>query len=285
MKQSISDRIVAFVGFLLAMLKALCDALMVILVLLLRGKLSGRTRGEDCCIRPPDQLRPRPDPYVYSQGWLHLRGLAYTWDNPDFTLLDAGGNAVNRMNLQPGTEYKVVVRVHNGSLFASVNTKVALDVLEFGVSGIATAVIGSTVVDVPAFGEVDVPFTWTTPLGGHNCLRVQLSQADDGNPLNNVGQHNTVIATPEGPMHKSAFVVRNRASSTRSLRLKFDSYRLPQERLRARSVNERNSIEYLRALRERNNSSNFPVPEAVRARVQLGPSGAQSIVDSNPSHF
>jgi hypothetical protein len=280
MNETLKDRFKGLIAFILAMLGALWKAWGVLLKLLLRGRLVGRQRGQDCCIWPPEGMRPRPDPYLYSQEWLYLRGLAYTWDNPDFSLVDPDGNLADRMNLKPGVKYRVVVRVHDGSLLAATNTTVALDVLEFGAGGMVIESLGSLTVDVPAFGATEAVFEWPTPPGGgHSCLRAHLSHPDDGNPLNNMGQHNTEVARPASPMRRSTFIVRNHAPGAREMRLEFDSYRLPAEPMRARSLKERNSIEYLRALRERNSRARSPVSDLLDARLQIGDGSPRRIAD------
>src|SRR5262245_65040917 len=61
-------------------------------------KKRGRVVG---CFTIP-RLRARPDPYVYSQFWLFLRGIAFSWDNPDFAIIDPlSGNIVDSHALEP----------------------------------------------------------------------------------------------------------------------------------------------------------------------------------------
>lgn len=265
------DRIRALFALLLEVFKILWAIVVVLINLLRRGRPGGGNRGEDCCIRPPESMRPRPDPYIYSQEWLHLRNLAVTWDNPDFQLIDKNGKTVDRMNLQPNQTYKVVVSVHNGSLMSAIGTTVALEVLEFGIGGLVISQLGSQTIDVPAFGVTKATFEWTTPSSsGHNCLRAQINHPDDGNPLNNVGQHNTEVAKPASPTRTSMFILRNHAPDRRSLRLAFDSYQLPSKPMRARSLQERNSLTYLRQLRDRNDHVKFPVPEKFGGHITIG---------------
>lgn len=259
----------ALIDLLLGAVRILLDAITT-LISLLRGELVVSTRGQDCCLEPPPQMRPRPDPYIYSQGWLQSRGIAYTWDNPDFTLYDSDGNVADRMSLVPGETYRVVVQIHNGSLLAAIGVSVLLEVLEFGIGGVVTAVLGTASADVLAFGTAEAIFAWTTPAnGGHNCLRAHLSHPDDGNPLNNIGQHNTEVAQPASQTRTSTFLLRNTAPGRRELRLEFDSYRLPNAPLRARSLDQRNSLAYLRELRVRNDRARFPVAPSLAARVAV----------------
>jgi hypothetical protein len=282
----LADRIAALIKFILEMLGTLWRAGCVLVNLFARGEVTGAPQGPDCCITPPEEMRPRPDPYIYSQFWLYLRGLAFTWDNPDFTLIDSTGKPADRMKLQPGENYRVVVRVHNGSLLAAIETTVILDVLEFGAGGIVEKILGSIPIDIPAFGSAEAGFNWTAPSsGGHNCLRAFLIHPDDGNPLNNIGQHNTQVMKPTSPTHRSTFVVRNDAPGAREFRLEFDSYRLPSQPMRSRSLEERDSVEYLQALRASNNRKRFPVSAALDARIQIGDEPARPISDLNSPTF
>jgi hypothetical protein len=283
MKPKIGDLIKYMIMFLKAIFKAIWNGLIVFVKLLLLGKFNSNKKSGDCCIKPSDDMRPRPDPYVYSQEWLQLRNIAYTWDNPDFTLLDSAGTTADRMNLKPGEKYTVVVRVHNGSLFAAINTKVALDVLEFGMGGIVTESLGSVNIDIPSFGHTNAVFLWNTPIGGgHNCLRVYLTHPDDGNPLNNIGQHNTEVAKPASPTRTSTFLLRNSAPGVRLLRLECDSYLLPNEPMRARTLQQRQSLAYLRELRSRNNREQFVVPASLNARISIN-GGLNKTLNSIPS--
>jgi hypothetical protein len=257
---------------------------LVVFLRLFTGQITGYPQGQDCCIQPPAGMRPRPDPYIYSQQWLQLRGIAYSWDNPDFTLRDSTGKIADRMDLRPGETYRIVVQVHNGSLFAAIGTSVLLEVLEFGAGGVMIDTLGSVAVDVEPFGVADAHFTWTTPAsGGHSCLRATLSHPDDGNLLNNVGQHNTVVAKPTSALPVSTFIIRNTASGPRALRLEMDSYRLPNEPLRARTLEERNSLAYLRELRARNDRARFPVPASLGVRIAVGASAPTVVQGEGPS--
>jgi len=268
------DYLKALLSLLWALLIAITRALTALIAMLVRGKLSVSEESPDCCLRPPEGMRPRPDPSIYSQEWLYLRGIGFTWDNPDFTLYDELGNVVDRMPLKPGATYRVVVRAHNGSLMAAIGTTVALEVLEFGIGGIVVEKIGSVTVDIPMLGVAPAEFLWTTPAtGGHNCLRARLSHPDDGNPLNNVGQHNTEVAKPASPTRAAKLVLRNAAPGERTLRLELDGYRLAAKPMRPspeRGGLARNSPAYLRALQEENRRSRFPVAEALRARLAIG---------------
>ena len=107
-----------------------------LLAALVRRWLSAIRRGgrDDCasprhyrdvdCLTPPPDIRARPDPYIYSQEWLAARGLAVTWDNPDFRILDrATGAPVDRFSLLPDHDYVIEVLIHNNSLMAALSTQ------------------------------------------------------------------------------------------------------------------------------------------------------------------
>lgn len=261
--------VLALIRMLRGSLRVLAE-LLAILINLLRGEITGTPEGDDCCIDLPDDMRPRPDPYVYSQDWLDARGFAYSWDNPDFVLIDSAGVIADRMQLRPNEQYRVVIHVHNGSLMPAVGTDVSLETREFGIGGLTVSPVGSVTIDIGALGTEDATFRWTSPGPGvHSCLRVTLQHPDDGNPQNNVGQHNTEVIHAESN-DRSTFIVRNPGREATVLRLVLDSYLLPETPMRARSLEERNSREYLRALQARNSRAQFPVPEVLNVRLLRG---------------
>lgn len=268
-------------GALCQFLKRLLKIVEVLIELILGRKEPGR--DADCFSRP--DLRARPDPYIYSQQWLHLRGLAYTWDNPDFTLIDPGtGLAVDNHSLIAGKRYRVRARIHNSSIMAAVATAVRFEVLHFGAGTPVIQALGQVSVDVPALGAVVAEIDWVTPAtGGHNCLRATISHPDDANPLNNVGQHNTDVAVPASPTRKLKFSVGNAGRVRRTYELRMNSYRLPSTPLApggaergeprrssadARTDPPRQSLAYLARLRAVNDFSKFPVPDFLKARLQ-----------------
>jgi len=69
---------------------------------------------------------------------------------------------------------------------------------------------------------------WTTPAAvGHYCLLVEFTWADDANPLNNVGQHNTYVKPLNSPKAIFKVPVRNDARAPREVALRVDAYTLP----------------------------------------------------------
>jgi len=242
-----------------------------------RGKRrSGRV--VDCFNRP--DLRARPDPYIYSQSWLYARGLAFTWDNPDFALIDPSDNlAKDPHQLKPHKLYKVRATIHNSSIMDAVHTTVAFDVLHFGAGTAVVQVLGSIIVDVPALGSTVAEIDWITPANaGHNCLRALIQHPDDANPLNNLGQHNTDVASPASPTRKLTFHVANQSENEQRFTLEMNAYRLPPQPLRPTvprhdgekyaEAMPRSSLAYLRRLQEINDFRKFPVPKDLEAKLQ-----------------
>lgn len=226
----------------------------------------------DNCQHVPPHIYRRPDPMIYSQQYLMSKGLAVTWQNPDIHL-EQGGMPVDSSDLKPNTTYDVIARIWNNALDAVVvNMPVDFSFLSFGI-GTAKTFIATTAVDVAAKGMAGCPafarVQWTTPpMPGHYCLLVEFTWADDANPFNNVGQHNTDVKPLNSPHAAFTIPVRNAARERREIALRVDSYMLPSlpECGRVPAVeNPRPSREtVLRRLREiaaATNPANFPVPE------------------------
>jgi hypothetical protein len=238
-------------------------------------------RSDNCQHLPP-HLYKRPDPMIYSQQYLMSQGLAVTWDNPDIHI-EFGGVPVDSHDLKPNTGYDVIARIWNNSLDAAVvNMPVEFSFLTFGI-GTTKTHIATTAVDVapkgvpgcPAFARVQ----WTTPLTpGHYCLVVEFAWADDANPFNNVGQHNTDVKPLNSPKAKFTVPVRNAGGERLEIALRIDAYTLPTppECDRLPPVdNPRPSREMVvRRLREiaaAADPGKFPVPAGWTATVE--PSG------------
>jgi hypothetical protein len=242
-----------------------------------------RSETDICCTDPPPDIRARTDPYIYSQYWLWLRGMAYIWDNPDFTIIDqVTGNPVDNHHLDGNHDYRVQALIHNGSMMTAFGTKVAFQVLEFGAGGPVVAPLGSVILDVPAAGTNVAEVLWHTPPGGHNCLQAIISHVDDANPLNNVGQHNTDIVQGAGATKALKFVVHNTSNAAKAVEMRMDAYKLPAEPMRPRDEKERTSLRYLRRLQDANDVRKFPVPEFLDAtlshvRLELGAGATQEV--------
>ncbi len=226
------------------------------------------------CLDIPD-ARHRPDPYIYSQFWLYLRGIGFTWDNPDFAIIDpADGMAKDPHMLAPSKAYRVEATIRNHSTMAAAGTTVDFKVLRFGAGTQTVDALPSAVIDVPALGSAVANAMWTTPPGGgHHCLQAWISHPDDANSLNNVGQHNVDVAVPASPERRLRFHVGNPSGETRRFRLEMNGYRLPAAPLEppaggGRSDEGRRSLTYLRRLQAANRFEDFPVPAELEARLE-----------------
>jgi hypothetical protein len=183
------------------------------------------------CQHVPAHVYKRPDPMIYSQQYLISKGLAVTWDNPDIHI-ELGGVPVDSHDLKPNTIYDVIARIWNNSLDAVVvNMPVDFSFLSFGI-GTKKTHIATTAVDVSAKGAPGCPafarVQWTTPpTPGHFCLLVEFTWADDANPFNNVGQHNTDVKPLNSPNAMFTVLVRNPSSERHKIVLRLDAYKLP----------------------------------------------------------
>ncbi len=181
------------------------------------------------CVPIDDPAFVRPDPLIYSQGYLMGQGLAVTWDNPDIVLFEQGVPVPSHA-LKPDTLYDVRARIWNDSFDAPVfQMKVHLAYLDFGI-GTTPIDVGSTMTDVgvkggpnhPAF--VSVP--WRTPdHGGHMCLQVVLDPFDDRNGANNLGQENTTVGVAHSPV-EFQFTLKNDTRREHRYHFETDAYQL-----------------------------------------------------------
>lgn len=207
-----------------------------------------------CCLEIPPELRPRPDPSVYSQKWLMARGLGVTWTNPDFRLVEvATGIVADNYSLNPNTDYRIEVTVHNQSTMAAIGTKAKFEIKSFGIDGGTFATPPEVMVDVPAIGSAICSTIWHTSADiGHICLVVTLEHPDDANPMNNEGQHNTVVVASSNSQKSVAFVIHNASKAPRQFQMSYDMYKLPATPMRPKGNKERASLGYLRKLQEQN---------------------------------
>src|SRR3989440_5814488 len=182
----------------------------------------------------PATIYRRPDPMIYDQYYLQSLGLAVTWDNPDIHLERPLGTPVSSHDLTPNTEYHVISRIWNLSENApAAHLPVQVSYLTFGI-GTKKTTFAEPEVNLPVKGSpglpvyADVVFT-TPPDPGHYCLQVELiwPPADDENPNNNLGQHNTDVKALHSPA-TFQFPVRNdQLSRTRQIKLVADAYEIP----------------------------------------------------------
>ena len=200
------------------------------------GRLASRDRGKRADGVVPPWAYRQPDPMIYSQQFLHSKGLAVTWDNPDIHLELASnpGIPVDSHALEPDTDYVVVARIWNGSTTAPApGLPVQLSYLEFG-AGTVRHLQGITKVDLPVKGASGCPafatMRWRTPpVAGHYCLQVRLLWDDDAEPGNNLGQNNTDVKPLNSPHAAFSFPVRNDGADRAVLRLSADGYAIPPQ--------------------------------------------------------
>jgi hypothetical protein len=180
-----------------------------------------------CCVNLPPGVHVRVDPIIYDQYFLMSMGLAITWDNPDIQLFDTFGNLVSPYDLNPDTDYNVIVRVWNNSYDAPApGLPVILSFLSFGI-GISSNPVGTTSTNLGVKGSPHCPdlanFVWHTPTTpSHYCLQAVLVWSDDANPFNNLGQKNTQV----GKIHSPAVFsidVQNQATVRRHFDIEADT--------------------------------------------------------------
>lgn len=244
-------RVVLF-GWLLALLRFLA-ALWAWLRRLIhedREKERERKTARTHCVPIQDPAYVRPDPLIYSQQYLAAHGLNYSWDNPDIKLF-LKGSPVNAHELERSTTYDVVIRVWNAAPACPVVAMpLHLSYLSFGVGTVSHA-IATKQVDVGVIGAANNPafvtIPWTTPdEEGHFCLQALLDPVEDLDYTNNLGQHNTDVASARSPATFS-FALRNDTRVERSYWFTADSYELgkpvPCDERQQREAEERHRRE------------------------------------------
>jgi hypothetical protein len=189
-----------------------------------------RKASVEQCIKISNPAFKRPDPMIYSQGYLMQQGLAVTWDNPDIELRQ-GGITVPSHSLKADTEYEIVARIWNNSTEAPVvGLPVQFSYLSFGV-GTKQHSIGQTQVNLGVKGGANHPAfataKWRTPAtSGHYCIQVLLDWLDDINPNNNLGQENTDVSVAHSPA-EFTFQLRNYTLKRQTYRFEVDTYIVP----------------------------------------------------------
>ncbi len=235
--------------FFRQVLTAFPNLIALLLAICARSHRTSRRFGDKMpmdCLPIPSGIYLRPDASIYSQSYLMSLGLGVTWDNPDVLLTDAGGNVIGSHDLLPSTLYRISATIHNRSNEAPApGLPVTFGLITFGVGGATVQQIGSDVVNLPVRGAPGEPVvasvTWTTPpVPGHYCIRIEAVWADDKNPLDNIGQHNTVIRkVRQGQALSLKIPVRNTLQGTRLFKVAMHSYELPGEPLIRRGLDKR----------------------------------------------
>jgi hypothetical protein len=228
------------------------------------GSKSRPATGERQTI--PATIYRRPDPMIYDQYYLQSLGLAVTWDNPDIHLERPLGTPVPSHDLAPDTDYHVIARIWNLSERAPApQLPVRVSYLTFGI-GTKKTTFAETRVNLPVKGSPGLPVyadvVWTTPPDpGHYCLQVELiwPPADDENPANNLGQHNTDVKALHSPATFEFLVRNDHLTRTRQIRLVADAYAIPPRPVCDEPQRERP--------RARHDPASFPVPDGWDVQV------------------
>ena len=220
------------------------------LLLLLRAlaafgrQLVGREGHEptkrDPCYEIPEHIRRKPDPCLYSQEFIikNYPGVPVTWDNPDIWLTELDGTMVNSPDLQPAHDYIVHGRIWNASFDPAIGTQVRCYYRSFGYSSptdtpVETNANGTekvVVLHIGAWQNQVATFKWKTPPEpGHYCLLVKCSHADDAQPGNNVGQHNTNVVSTEAntTITIAALLANHNQKREQLFQFRADTYQIP----------------------------------------------------------
>lgn len=278
--------LIAFVQFLLALLKAILYQWLLFLIQLWRWLSNSihrslaerrlprdeRKASKQQCVKLSDPAYKRPDPLIYAQYYLMSQGIAVTWDNPDITLLK-GGVPVTGNFLEANTEYEIQARIWNNSTEAPIiDLPVDFWYLSFGM-GVKGNPIAQTKVNLgvkggpghPAFASVK----WTSPpVAGHYCLIASFYWMDDANPNNNLGQKNLMVAEMQSPA-TFTFQLYNNEPNTAEYHFEVDTYEIPPLRNCAEQGQRRTPPPDIRRnlpgsvyqIDPVHNRSNYPLPE------------------------
>lgn len=211
----------------------------------LRDCLHQRTGPDPAmhCLPIPAGVWLQPDAFLYSQRYLMSLGIAVTWDNPDVTLTEMGGAVVGSHDLQPSTEYRVTALIHNKAATAPApGLPVVFTLIAFGAGGATRQTIGIVTIDLPVRAAPGEPaaasVVWRTPPApDHYCIEIDAAWPDDALPIDNVGQHNTVVRNA-APGHRVSLrvpVFRSAMHAARlspaRMRVRLDGYVLPERPL------------------------------------------------------
>ncbi len=197
-----------------------------------------------CCLPIPAGVWLQPDAYLYSQRYLMSLGMAVTWDNPDVTLTDMGGAVIGSHDLLPSTDYRITAMIHNKAATAPApGLPVVFTLIAFGANGPKRQTIGVVPIDLPVRAAPGEPtpasIVWRTPpTPDHYCIEVDAVWPDDAFPIDNVGQHNTVVrgAAPgqrvqvRVPAHRRTIRAAARTQAMR-MQVRLDGYVLPERPL------------------------------------------------------
>ena len=267
----------ALIDLVMRVLGALPGFIRLLLLLLRRACERKRQYGDKQpmhCLPIPAGVYLRPDASIYSQSYLMSLGMAVTWDNPDVHLTDALNNVVGSHSLKPSTPYTVTATIHNRSNDApALDMPVVFRLFSFGVGGGTVQEIGSVKVDLPVRGAPGEPaeasVTWTTPAAlGHYCIQIEAVVPDDANPLDNIGQHNTVIqGVSAGRALHLIVPIRNALQGVRTFAIRHHSYHLPAEAIVRRGLGGRRRDAAVADVRIETSGEGRETDESLQRRV------------------
>jgi hypothetical protein len=240
------------------------------------------------CLPIPAGVWLQPDAYLYSQRYLISLGVAVTWENPDVTLADMGGNVVGSHDLLPATDYRVTAVIHNKAATAPApGLPVIFTLIAFGAGGPARQTIGVVPIDLPVRAAPGEPtratIVWTTPpVPDHYCIEIEAAWPDDAFPIDNVGQHNTVVRrAARGERLQVRVPVFHRGEKATRLHVRLDGYTLPERPLLRQEQEDRAAL--VKRIREVNAPERFPADTAWRPVVSASElvldAGGQGAVD------
>jgi hypothetical protein len=194
--------------------------------------------------------------------------MSYTWDNPDIDVIDtASGDSVGRHDLLQGRRYEIRAKISNHSFTVpALDTLILFKIKGFGINAGTVANLPPATVDVPNGGSAFASSHWTPEQAGHFCIKVIIVHSNDANNLNNVGQHNADVSTPGEGFAREIFVQNDRGHRM-EFEMRANAYRLPDQPMRAKSVEERSSAKYLRSLQAANAPNGFPVAETAELSI------------------
>ncbi|MFW9834934.1 MAG: C25 family cysteine peptidase, partial [Candidatus Thorarchaeota archaeon] len=134
-----------------------------------------------------------PDPFFYSyldpSTWDSSSEYC-VWDNPDITVADT----------MQFNDNDIKVTVRNRADIAATETDVTLWYAPYG-GGLSWKIYQTKSVDVPANGQLDVGFSWSSVLPEVACLKVVLFHSQEAleNRFDNIGQENVDIIPLTSP--------------------------------------------------------------------------------------
>jgi len=210
----------------------------------LKGGFRDQDKEQKDCRRPfPEDLMRRPDPCIYSQGYLEAQGFPVTWNNPDIWVArQATPNVIapDSYHLEEKTDYIVSLQAHNASTDPAIGVRVRLVYRPWSFNSPALVPVEVDVqghevfriINIPPMGSTLTTFAWRTPAVGpgssHFCLQAILSHPMDVNVANNLGQENTQIFDTDGQAARIVVPLHNPARVAQRFTVTATEYRIEE---------------------------------------------------------